>query len=421
MAVNFNTEIGSTDDTIEVRIDGERWTSYESYSIKRAVLTQPSTASFTTGNSGNASALLSKLRPGLEVSIKVGSTGLFSGFLEDPGASVANGTSVTVDARDGLAFMMREDVRDEKQLSAPTYFALVRKLMDLSGLKDHNLYSDNDANRAMTSRVPQAAPKPKQLVESIELPRPGNQGAKLQYQTVKCELGQSYFDLAMSQLKRVGIYVWCAGNGDLIVSRPTMPTQPIIQIDDLVGLSRNSTNIISCELKSRISGRHAHCRVYGRGYPDNKGVRAIKGEFDDQEMIALGFDNWRVVHDSEATSPLDCKYIAKRVLAEERRQSRVLSYTLAGHTIPAIDNSRMVVWIPDIAVKVVSNRLAFPGEPSGINEDLYVESVEFARNPQTTTKINLMRKQDLLYLGEKTDFEDDSPIPVSPKVKRRKK
>lgn len=420
--INNYSDLGSQDDRVSVWIDGEQVQHYLGYTFRRAILTQPSSFSLKFGSGDLAPKLLAKLRPGLEVSLRVGPTKLFSGVLEDPGTSYQSATEVTGEGRDWLSFLCNNDVADERQLGSPTYFELTRKVMDLCGLEEHALFGDNNAARKAASRVASKVSPPKQAVETVELPRPGNQGAKIQYQTIKCELGQSWFDLLVSQFKRVGLYLWCTGEGDFVLGRPTIPLEPIYRIQDYVGMSRTETNIISGSLTSKTSGRHAHCKVYGRGYPDKKGIRPVHGEWTDNEMLQLGYTNWRVIHDSDASTVQDCEYIAKRILAEERRQNRTLTYTMSGHTTPWIDGNAMAIWTPDTSVFVDSDRLAFPGEEeTGIHEVMYIESVEFSRQPQTQTVLRLMRADDLLYLGEKTDLKTGSPIPAAPKVKRRKK
>jgi prophage tail gpP-like protein len=425
MPVNNYTDLGGTDDRIKLFVDGEQVKICTRYSLKRGILVQPSTFSMTLGSGDLARELLGKFRPGLEVALTIGNTGVFSGVLEDPSAGGSEATEVTIEGRDWLAPLAKTDVIDEIQFGSPTYFELVKEVMKLVGYENTQLIAGNDANRSSTSRIAAKAKPAAQVVESIETgTKPGNLGAKIQYNTIKCEIGQSWFDFLVSQLKKVGLYLWCSGEGDLILAKPTAAMGPIYQIKRYRGIPRTMGSVISGTITNRTSGRHAWCRVYGKGGPDKNGRRANFGDWPDQEMIVLGYQNWRVIYDNDCATWREGQYIAKRTLAEERRQNRTLTYTLAGHTVPSLaEPDVMAIWTPDTVVRVDDDELAFPGEEkTGIHENLYVESVEMSRGPQTQTVVHLMREHDLKYLGEDTDNEGkDAPIPAAPKVKRKKR
>ena len=62
------------------------------------------------------------------------------------------------------------------------------------------------------------------------------------------------------------------------------------------------------------------------------------------------------------------------------------------HTVPAIGGGRCV-WAPDTIVEIDDQEIGVQGE-------MWVESVQFRREPHTTTRIVLMRPDDLLYATE---------------------
>ncbi len=77
-------------------------------------------------------------------------------------------------------------------------------------------------------------------------------------------------------------------------------------------------------------------------------------------------------------------------MADSRRNSFSLSYNVAGHTVDAISGGGRLVWQPDTVVHVVDEEL-------GIDGPMYLESCDYARAPKCTTRLNLMRCEDLLY------------------------
>lgn len=180
-------------------------------------------------------------------------------------------------------------------------------------------------------------------------------------------------------------------------------------------------------------------RCYGKGRPDKKGQIAIYGDALDFEMYEMGFRDVLTLHDSDCKTYQDCQHRAKRHLADERRANRTLVYPVSGHTTPSlIEPGKMAIWAPDTVARVKEDEISWWGQEikkkgsrfterynsrgnyiggdwtyikvaGGIDEDMYIEKVEFIRDENgTRSNLHLMVKDDLYYLGEDTELHNES-------------
>jgi prophage tail gpP-like protein len=158
------------------------------------------------------------------------------------------------------------------------------------------------------------------------------------------------------------------------------------------------------------SGRHAFSYCFGKGGEHAKAVHVMERMDNDYELYRFGFTDEIVQYDEEAKTPLDAEYLAKRKMGEDRRDNWILRYTVSGHTTPSLSGDRMLIWTPNTTVTVLDEELGdFLGNNSQFStgQDCYLESLEFTRYPATTTALRIMRKQDLYYLGESSEFETE--------------
>lgn len=413
--------LGGLDDQLTLQVDGRRISNATRYSFTRGILQQPSTFSFTVGSGDLSRELLSAMRPRQRVTLFLGNTKIFTGLIEDTTASPGSGaTEVSVEGRDLLAPLTKNYVLEEKAWGTPTYFDLTKEVLKLVGYQNTKLVAGNVANRNAASRVKSKHKGGQKSVEVIETNLSTPSGAKIEYQKVDCEIGQSWWDFLVAQYKRIGLYLWCGADGDLILARPTAFMEPIYSIYRYRGQDRTTGNVKSHAFANRTSARHAWCRVYGKGRPDKNGQIALYGEWNDFEMLAMGFTDCLVLHDNDCKTVQDCQYKARRTLAEERRANRTLVYTVSGHTVPVLGSpSERAIWTPDTVVRVDDDELAFPYLENydnrlmdqGIHEDMYIEKVEFSRDASgTVTKLHLLRQTDLMYLGEDTEVLGESEV-----------
>jgi len=393
--VNANTEIGSTDDIVRLMINGTL-TKYVKYDITSGIMAQPSTFSVTLGSGDLAAQLLKKITPRSVAELYVGKTRVQFGVVEDINCASSGGaTEITLSGRDWIAPLTKTYVKAERNFGAATYYELTRQVLDLCGLSDRALDGNNDVARQRASRSTKVKAEPaSELVEQIQTNAVVSQGTKVVYQRVVAKLGQTWWDFLKSQYKQVGLYLWATAEGGFVLARPTAKQRPLYFLRHGRGISRDVCNITSLPYQNKTSGRHARCTVMSRVGTGPKGRGQVKGDWTDFEMTQYGFDDEIVIHDNDCKTPRACEYLAKRTLAEERRANCSIAVTVSGHTTPSLlDSGQMVVWTPDTMVTLRS-------EEYGFEDDFYIEEVTFSRGPQTTTTLRLMRKLDLIYLGE---------------------
>lgn len=401
--VNAATEIGSNDDIVRLYINGTL-TKYTKYSVTMGVMAQPSTFSVTLGSGDIVKDIIRLQTPRSVVELFIGPTRAQWGIVEDVTANSGGGaTEVTLSGRDWVALLVRNYIKKEQTFNVSTYYELTRKVLDICGLQDRKLDGNNDiARKKLTRSVKVSAVPASDIVEQIQTNTITRPGTKIVYQRIVAKLGQTWWDFLKSQYKQVGLYLWATPDGGFVLARPTAKQRPLYSLKHGRDITRDKCNITSIPYQNRCSGRHAKCTVMSRSGSGEKGRGQILGDWVDFEMTQLGFTDEIVIHDNDCKTPQACEYLAKRTLAEERRAACSFTVTVSGHTTPSLlDSGKMVVWAPDTMVTLDS-------EEYGIKNDFYIEEVTFSRSPQTSTTLKLMRKIDLVYLGESNADEAQS-------------
>jgi prophage tail gpP-like protein len=417
-------KVSNPDDVFTLQINGYKYTHFTRFSFTRGIIRQPSTFSFTIGSGELARKLMLEAQSRDAVQLFVGTTKIFTGIIEDVNANNSSGgTEVTLEGRDRMAPLTKEYVLDEKAFGSPTYFDLTKQVLDIVGYQNTTLVAGNDANRKAAARVAAKLKGGQKSVAIIPTNLTTSTGAKIEYQKIDCEIGQTWFDFLVSQYKRVGLYLWCGADGNLVLARPTSYMFPSYSVQRYRGISRDECNIIKSSFTNRTSGRHARCRVYGKGRPDKDGHIALYGNWEDYEMLRMGYTETRVEHDEDCKTQRDCQYKAKRLIAEERRANRTLKYTVQGYTVPVFGEEwHRAIWTPDTVVRVDDDEYSFThltdarddnalANDQGIHENMYLESVEFTLDGSgATTTLSLMRESDMMFLGDETEVMGDSEI-----------
>jgi prophage tail gpP-like protein len=432
-------KIGEDTDAGHLIIDGAEFPYFSRYSVKTGVLAQPSNISFTLGGGRPGKdplpvkELMRIAEQGKQFQYKIGPTLVQSGVIEDYDVSDSdNGTIVTFSGRDWIWPLVKNSIKHEVDFGQPTYFELTRKVLDICGLSARKLFGDDNARRKSMSRSTKATAKPsRDLVETIPTNTLTSSNAKVNLQRIVGKVGGTWFDFLKGEYKKVGLYLWATPEGNFVLARPTANMPAIYVIRRKRGLSRSESNVISWGLSNKSSGRNAFCTVFGKGANHAKGVHKTERTWNDFEMVGRGFTDEKVVYDDDAKTPKDAEYIAKRTIAESIRDNWTLNYTVSGLTTPGLlDKGKMLIWTPNTCVRVYHEELGdFTGErkyewidpESGkeykltrtiegasnsafaSGQDCYIPDVEFSQSPQATTKLRVMRKQDLYFLGESDD------------------
>src|SRR5690606_6442861 len=138
--------------------------------------------------------------------------------------------------------------------------------------------------------------------------------------------------------------------------------------------------------------------------------------FIDDEMVALlnppadranggKVKQLKTIRDSAVRSDAQAKNLARRTIADERRKGWQLSYSLKGHSIEFGGHKLLIA--PDTVADVVD-------EENGIESPLYIASVEYKGDDDSTTTVcKMMRPQDLFFRTE-----EDSTNAAARKMKQ---
>jgi prophage tail gpP-like protein len=207
------------------------------------------------------------------------------------------------------------------------------------------------------------------------------------YQTLKAKLGTRRYEFLKTQLERAGLFIWAAGDGSVVIAWPQAFQTPIAKLVRQRGSTRQPGSILRHSYTHSITRRYTNCIVYGHGGGRNFGRTKNRGEFVDEEMIALFGGGTRklrplVIHDDDAKSQKQAEFLARRRIVEANRAAWELTYDVAGHGTP--DGS--AIWAPDTVVEVDDREL-------GITGQFYVEDVVMSRQPQTVTTLRLMKPE----------------------------
>lgn len=426
MPIN-DLELGGFEDTVLLRLgsgtsDAVNVKIAEHYEIKVSVLQQPAAFTLRLGSGETAAEILKRYPPGTPFALFIGAAGhrsqIQSGVVYSRGAPSGKYTQVELKGRDHLARLYDDEVQAEYTFPDKTYFDLTRKVLNVVGLKETTedgapkfaLYSNNDNNRQLISRVATAKPiNTGNLVEQQETGATAGAG-KVVYQTIKTRVGTRWYDFLQQQYKLAGLFLWASGEGNFVLAQPRADQPPSYKILRQRGQIRDFGNIVECRFQDDVTNRHSAVIVHGRGGVGAGGRSKIFGSWTDPEMTGYGFDNVRTIHDDDVKSDREAEYLARKTIAEERRAGWQLEYTLSGHIIPSIlGKNSTAVWCPDMVCRVDDEELDIHG-------NFYIEHVTFARGPETTTTVTLMRPEDLVF----ADHLFDEPEGIAAKKQPKK-
>lgn len=364
----------------------------QSYEVKSAVLEQPNAFALRLGSDDLAKTLIQKYPSRTPFSLFIGGQKQFVGTTDGPEADeTSGGTEVTIKGRDDIKFLTDSDVSVELTFKNVTYPSIVQAVLGQPdvGLGSRLLLSSNDANRKIRSGAHVLVRVEPQTLDQI-LANPDAGGAVVEYVTAK--VGESWWQLLQSKLKTAGLFLWTDNAGNFVLSQPSAQQNAIYRIERWRGKNPNLVNAEHSRFRNDTSRRHSEVVVYSRIGRAMLSRGTVKGRYTDDEMVALGYKNIRVLHDKWVTSEDQGEFLARRTLAEERRDGWELTYEVAGHTTQAIDGS-IAVWTPDTIVEVRDDEYGLDGQ-------YYLESCDYrgaAGAGGTTTSLHLMRIGDLIF------------------------
>lgn len=393
-------ELGGVNDVVKIRLGDQEVKITESYEVKTSILQQPSAFSLRLGWSDTAIDLLNLAVPGTPFDLSINGRLLQTGTVDFRGAPSAKSTEVEIRGRDYLAPLVDAFVAEEQSFTEKTYFDLTRKILDLAGLteaKGHSLRATNDVTRRLLTGSPLIPRESTELATEIATGALSGTG-NLVFETPKTKAGERYWDFLQRQYKLAGLFLWASPDKTFVLAAPNANQPPSYSLYR-ARASRGSpetSNILDASWRDDTTMRHSECRVFGRSGGGKKGVETCDGVFVDPELVNppysnFGFSKLIVIHDADVKNREQCEFVARRIISEERRAGWQLEYTVAGHTIfSKVADNQNATWGPDTVVDVQDEELGMHGQ-------FYLEACTYSRNPQTTTKLTLMRTTDLLF------------------------
>lgn len=397
----FNSDTrGGIDDRVRLILADKEVVVAESYHVKASVFEQPESFSLTLGWGRVAAELMKKYPPKTPFQLHIGNVLTQTGETDGYEASTEPATELTIEGRDMIARLYDDHVEAETSFKGDTYSSLVRKMMSAVGLDPTTLLTTATADRmvrANTNELDELEPSP--AVDEVQQDAAGHPVTGIVEQEIKNKIGERRLMFLRRYLDRAGLFLRCAADGKLILSAPNVKQLPIARIvrgrDDKFAPS----NVLGAKFRNNTRSRFSEVSIYGRGGGRGKGRVKIHTAVTDDEMLnnlaagGIGYDVYQrrlVVREANVQTIAQATRLAKRRIGEGRRDGWVLTYRLSGHTTPTIDGSSRMVWTPDIMVDVDDAEF-------GIKEQLYVESCEYSRGPQTQTVIRLMRPLDVTF------------------------
>lgn len=422
--------LGGSDDAVQIKIGDEDIRSIvESYEVKLSILQVPAAFSLRLGWSELAIDLLHKAKPGTPFELKVGGRLLQSGIIDARAVPSASNTTVEIRGRDYLARLFDAFVAEDEEFTQKDYQSLTRRVMDLAGLteaKGHYLEPTNDAARRFLTGTQLQARQESELATELFTGALGGTGS-LVYQTPKTKIGERYYDFLQRQYKLVGLFLWATPDKTFVLAAPNArqaPSYSIFRARSTDG-SEGYSNVLDCRFNDDTTMRHSMAIVFGRSGGGKNGATTCQGVFTDDQMLntgpdgdvdktLYGIDKQIIIHDADVKNTEQCEFVARRIIAEERRAGWQLEYTVAGHTTFSADaDNQKATWGPDTIVQVDDYEL-------GMHGPFYLEACTYSRGSNgTTTKLTLMRPGDLLF-ATGLDGEDGAILQRKLKVPRGK-
>jgi hypothetical protein len=427
-------EIGGPEDALHIRLGELSYVLTEHYELKCSFFQQPAAFTLRLGPkltededpNGRRERLvidvLSAARPGTEFELFIqrpdGARVIIqSGKVDSRGSPGAMPLQAEIKGRDYMAQLFDAYVEEETTFTEKTYYDLVRKVLDIVGLKEQSLPDGStrfallvapENNKRVNASRRQKAPRNTQVIRQIETGAGGGTG-KVVLQTPTVKLGTRWYDFLQQVLKLGALWLYATGEGNFVLTRPNIDQEPAFYLyrraKARAGVIDEYSNVLDHRFDDDTTQRHSEIIVYGRGGGGKAGRNKYKGVVTDKEMVAYGFNKKLTVHDEDVKSNAECEYVARKMMLEERRAGWRLSYVVAGHTMESLANpSGRAIWGPDMMCQVADDQLS-------VKAELWLDSVTFNRNPHATTTVELAWPNDLVI--------DPPPTPAVPKPSKK--
>lgn len=384
-------DLGGVNDAVTLQLGGDELLIAESYDVRMSWFRQPSVFALRTGWGGATTELLERYPENTPFELHVAGRLQFTGRIDEVEVEQSSGASeVTFKGRDDLAPLHDATATADRSFENDNFDDLVSKLLTAAGVENFTLIFENDANRNRKTGVDVNA--------SASTGRKvfGRQRASTARKKAgQLRAGESYYGFLKKELDRAGLFLFAAANNTFVIAEPSSRQAPVARLVRQRGLLRNEVTVLRARFRKSATKRFCEAVVHGRGGGGKFGQQPVTASFRDNEMIELGYPKERVttIKDDKVSSAEQALFLAKKAIADGRREGWSLSYTVSGHSVPALagrSKRDRAVWCVDSVVSVADDEL-------GIYEPLWISDVTLARDGGgTRSELTLVRVDDLV-------------------------
>jgi prophage tail gpP-like protein len=398
MSVRSYDSIGTVKDTVQLVLGNMTVSNLLSYDVACSVFSQPSAFALTFGWGDGVGELMERFPKGTPFQLRIADTAIQTGKTDAIGVQGGkSGSVVHVRGRDNMVTLFKDTFLAETAYSEATYYQLTRKMLDACGLGEAVLHADNTANRkAITGhKVVETRPvRPSDLIEVEQTATSGQR--KIVYNKIKSNLGERRYDFLKRHYEKAGLFLWTAGDGSFVLSRPNGEQQAGYSVVIQRGQTRNQVNSEDSSFDDGAEERYYKYEVYGRAGSGKKGRVKCHGQWIDPEMSRLGFTETKTLLNEQCKSDKQAEYAARREGAMQIRNGWKLEHTFTGHLMPSLyDHGAHAIWAPDTVCHIVNQELR-------LDDDYYVSDCNFKRDMGggTATKVKFMRRDGLVFAAD---------------------
>jgi len=414
----ISDQIGNEDDTVDIQVGTDDPIIARKWTINEAVLQQPASWTLDFGHGTNALQLFTRYPNGTKYVLRIHGVPQLTGFTDRRRLATkrgASGTSLVMSGRDALAAVHTATCTAAESFKDSTNLSMVSRVLKHCGLDPSKLVGSNTANRNAKCGVSVTETLPPATVDG-NVSIPGTIGATAAQ--LQANFGEGWLAFLRRHLDRQGLMLWCAGDGGFVLTAPNGGLAPTYTL--YRSLASNLANVLDADIDDDATNRHTQVFTAGHGGGRKHGSVKALDSFIDQEMLdylaiasghstpgqpGQGYDRPLAIHDPNVQTAEQAGFLARRKIAEERRDGWRLNYTIAGHTLPVAGgnaNQRAVLTV-DTTIRVQDELL-------GLDGVFYIEAVRRERNPNTETTIRLMRPEDLVFATQaKTTYGQTLP------------
>ncbi len=396
------------EDTFRLLVAGEETPIVSTYSAVAGVFEVPAQFSMMVGHTGLLKELLHNYCEYTPFELLINDVKVMQGEIEELTGPSGNATQLRVSGSDRLARLTGSELDSDRSFSEVSFADLTTIALAEVGLDDVIVVPSNLANRkAITgkSKVTEVVKASQESTET-ELAETVQKRTKTVLNSLTMEAGTTWWDFLSAQYQRGGLFLWADVFGGFVLGQPDGKQEPLYRIvrrrSGKGDESGEVTFLGQPEFRRSVRQRYSEFQVQGRKGSGANGRGFAQDTIYDEEMIALlnpleadranggKRKKVKIYRDDKIKAPAQATFLALRKMSEARRNGLSLSYTVSGHTVNAISGGGRLVWQPDTVVHVVDEEL-------GIDGPMYLDSCDYSRAPKCTTRLNLMRCEDLLF------------------------